>query len=294
MAGVRLVAVAALCLRGAGAAGRDLQDKIGVSLRNKAPDRTPAQSSESGAGQASAGPSSPRERQAEVLQQHLYICNAYTSSAPLDVYHVQTLVRLTEGAPLKYKECRDIVLALAEGDQLDFKAGNVDAGTFYASGLPKTEASLLLIPHRRDGSDALSFESHAFTETQNSQIAVVDAYHGDEEGAVTILDELPEGETTTEPVEEMLQFSTVVAVNPGNYKVMLSGGGENPKTPVGARTPLRVEDQSNYVVMRVGNSNSTQGSFPQELVVFPKSGAMSLTLGLISFIICALTVSLSA
>merc|ERR1719247_1475167 len=122
--------------------------------------------------------------------------------------------QLTDSAALRYKECREFNTELSEGDQLDFKAGNLDVGTFYATGMPKSSSSLLLIPHRRDSrSVAISFESHAFADLQSPQIAVVDAYKGKGEGGVKIMDLVPQ-DTQTPAVEEMLKFSSVVAVNP--------------------------------------------------------------------------------
>lgn len=229
----------------------------------------------------------------EVQRQHLIICNAYTSRYSLEVYHVQTLDRLTEGSPITYKECRDVVAALAEGDQLDFKIENADVGTFYASGLPKTKASLFLIPHRRDNTSEMGFESHAFGESENSQIAVVDACQGRSRGSVKIFDVTPEGGPEHSSVEELLQFSSVVTVNAGTYQVALMGDGSQGKRGnarlMGDKVPLHVEGQSNYVVIRVGNSEQVDRAFPEELVVFPRSSALRLGSALLSFVLCALT-----
>merc|ERR1711924_173029 len=109
------------------------------------------------------------------VKQQLVICNAYTSKKGLDVIQVRTMDRLTGTSPLAYKQCREYELPLQEGDQIDFKAGELDVGTFYATGLPKSSASLLLVPHRREPNSAsISFESHAFADMKSPQIAVVD------------------------------------------------------------------------------------------------------------------------
>jgi len=281
MAALRFVAATLLLTV---AVARDLRDKSGSSLRTKAL-----------SGGASSGRSTKKILKQPEVEQQLVICNAYASPSFLDIDHVQTLDRLTGNAPLRYKECREFTMPLAEGDQLDFKAGNLDVGTFYATGLPKSSASLLLIPHRRDShSVAISFESHAFADLQSPQIAVVDAYRGGNgEGSVKISDMLPEG-SAIQPVEEMLKFSSVVAVNPGNYKVMLTGGASDTNSTdadPSTHVPLLVQNQAKYVVMRVGTDSTTgkgEKPYPQELVVFPQSGSLGLRLGLGSLVLCAL------
>jgi len=263
---VTLLAVAAV--------GTNLPDKTGESLRSKA--------------HSGGAPSRMIQilKQPEVDQQ-LVVCNAYASPSSLDIYHVQKLSHLTGSSPLKYKECREFTLPLAEGDQLDFKADTLDVGTFYATGLPTSSERLLLIPRRR-GNQAvgLSFESHAFTDKQNAQIAVVDAYKGKAEDHVKISDEVAEGDTR-DPAEEMLKFSSVVAVNPGKYKVSLAAGSSNNQP-----SSLLVQDQAKCVVMRVGSDATSKGGkqlFPQELVVFPQeSGSVRQTLGLGALLLCSL------
>lgn len=274
MAGVQFIAAALLLVT---AVATELHDKS-ASLRNKA---------------LTAGAGSGRHtivvKQPDI-DQHLVICNAYASPSSLDVFHVQSLDRLTGSAPLKYKECREFPSHLAEGDQLDFKAGNLDVGTFYATGLPTSSASLLLVPHRRDSHTvAIIFESHAFADLRSPQIAVVDAYKGKEaQSGVEISDVLPQG-SAIEPVEETLKFSSVVAVNPGNYKVALTGGSNST-----LGVPLLVQNQAKYVVMRVGVDSATDSKganpYPQELIVFPSS-ALSRSVGIGTLALCILALS---
>jgi len=234
-------------------------------------DKARAKSKKGLAGGASSHRHSPSHKIVKQpdIEQQLIICNAYASQSALDVYHVQTMDRITSTEPLRYKDCREFIMSLGEGDQLDFKADDLDVGTFYATGLPKSSASLLLIPHRRDShSVAISFESHAFSDMQSPQLAIVDAYRGKAaaQGAVKITDALPQ-DGNSSAAEEILKFSSVVAVNPGSYKVRLS---ENQNST--ARS-LLAKDQDKYVVMRVGLDN---GGFPEELVVFPSSAAFRL------------------
>jgi len=198
-----------------------------------------------------------------VPQQHLTLCNAYGASAPLEILHVDRHTVLTKDKPLKYKECQEFMLPLAEGDQLDFKSGGLYVGTFHATSMPKASASLLLIPRRQDSSGALAFESHMFAEVESPQIAVMDAYHGNGTSTVNIVEDFGE-----EPMAETLHFNSVVAVNPGMYNIALTDSGGNGTL---AALSLHAQARSKCVVMRVGGPALEGLPFPQELVVFPNS-----------------------
>lgn len=219
------------------------------------------------------------------VHQQMMICNAYASPKMLDIMLVRTRQSITDGSPLAYKQCKDFSLPLQEGDQLDFKAGSLEVGSFYATGLPKSAASLLLVPHRRSPhSVGMSFDSHAFAELESPQIAVVDAYNGKADkgfGSVKISESLG-GEAGTELAEEDLKFNTVVAVNPGKYDISLGGVGT-------AMVPLHAGGKGKYVVLKVGAEDGAKngGHFPQELVVFPSS-AMRLSITLVAVLACFL------
>jgi len=229
-----------------------------------------------------AGGSTNLEASSKVLafspkvDQNLVICNAYSSQKPLEIIQVRTRQSLTKDKALAYKQCQEFSVPLDEGDQLDFKAGGLNVGTFYATGLPKSAASLLLIPHRRSAhAVGITFESHAFAELQSPQIAVIDAYRGTGKsgGAVKIIENMPnaDGKAENTRVEEELKFNSVVAVNPGKYEVSLSGtGGDDSRT-----MPLNAEGAAKYVVMRLGSDSeeTKAGQFPQELIVFPNGAS---------------------
>jgi len=214
--------------------------------------------------------------QAPTVEHTLVICNAYASPKPLEILQVRGRASLTQGNPLGYKKCQDFTVPLQEGDQLDFKAGGLDVGTFYATGLPKSPTSLLLIPHRRTAhSVGLSFESHAFAEVKSPQIAVIDAYRGkssSQSSKVKIIETLPEStekDAEKAKIEEELNFNSVVAVNPGQYEVSLSGtGGDNATV-----FPLNAIGASKFVVMRLGveDESSHVGHYPLELIVYPNT-----------------------
>jgi len=200
-----------------------------------------------------------------MVDKTMTICNAYASPKKLDVMLVRTRQVLTEGSPLAYKQCKEFTFPLVEGDQLDFKSAGLDVGTFYATGLPASAASLLLVPHRRNPhAVGMRFESHAFAVTQVPQIAVVNAYSGKEDaGSVKIAESLvEEGQTKESMMEEDLKFASVVAVNPGKYGISLSGVNK-------ASLPLSAVGVGKYVVIKVGMEGDEKGNFPQELVVFP-------------------------
>lgn len=206
--------------------------------------------------------------QVKPVEQSLRICNGYAFSEPLDVYKLQGKKKLT-AKPIPYKGCRDMELPLQEGDQLDFRAGDLDIGTFYATGLPHQHVSLLLIPHRRDhGSLAMAFDSHAFDELHTAQIAVVDAYRGPKEGHVKLMD--PVVQAAQVKRIENLTYSSVVALNPGKYDVaLIDGTGRNV-----TELSLDVDPRKKYVAMRVGiDDDSGNQGFPMELVVFPSDGS---------------------
>jgi len=208
---------------------------------------------------------------AALVQQHLTICNAYRGSDPLNIMHVDRHVQLTKDKPLKYKDCQEFTLPLMEGDRLDFKAGGADVGTFHATSMPKTSASLLLIPRHREGSSkSLAFDSHAFADLKSPQIAVVDAYHGNESTTAHIIENLAEVEEGKPPLTEALRFGSVVAVAPGKYNVALLGQVANANLTV---APLRAGTRAKCVIMRVGGGKFQGLAFPQELVVFPNSGS---------------------
>lgn len=204
--------------------------------------------------------------------QQLVVCNAYASPKSLDIVQVRTRQSLTNGHPLAYKQCKEFSLPLEEGDQLDFKAGSLDVGTFYATGLPKSAASLLLIPQRRSpNAVGVSFKSHAFADVQNPQIAVIDAYEGKSGKnmeSVKIAENLADSaDKTIEQVEEELKYNSIVAVNAGKYFVSLSGAGRRGMS-------LNAASRAKYVVMRIGaeGEGAQSGNFPQELIVFPSCG----------------------
>eukprot|EP00413_Alexandrium_margalefii_P043202 CAMPEP_0204594782 /NCGR_PEP_ID=MMETSP0661-20131031/52280_1 /ASSEMBLY_ACC=CAM_ASM_000606 /TAXON_ID=109239 /ORGANISM="Alexandrium margalefi, Strain AMGDE01CS-322" /LENGTH=270 /DNA_ID=CAMNT_0051605219 /DNA_START=82 /DNA_END=894 /DNA_ORIENTATION=+ len=209
----------------------------------------------------------------------LRLCNAYAWSAPLEMRRVQE-PKLVE-YPLPYKECHDYTLPLSDGDELQFRAGDLNIGNFYVRGLPKNPTMLLLVPHRKDRqSMAVVFDSHMYAQGENPQVALVDAFTGDRTGSGLYLKEKEH--------REALHFSSVVTLTPGKYEV-----GLDRNSTKAASANLQALHQEKYVVIRVGNGvNATNEAWPEEMMVFPKSsGAASKALGSLLAVLawCALT-----
>lgn len=230
------------------------------------------------------------------VEQHLVICNAYASPKALNIVHVRTLKSLTDKDPLHYKQCKEFTAPLQEGDQLDFKAGNLDVGTFYATGLPKSSASLLLVPRRRNAhAVGMKFESHAFAELTSPQIAVIDASVSSS-AKMSDLVKITESVATngdnskaeTPAVEEELAFNSVVAVNPGKYEISLASSSKGKASAA----PLNALGSTKYVVMRIGGEDGgSEGKpYPEELIVYQPNHAAHivsrLSASLLALIVC--------
>jgi len=190
----------------------------------------------------------------------LIVCNAYCSDKPAEIHSLTKQMKLT-AQPLQYKQCRDMSLELEEGERLDFKVDGYSIGIFHATGLPKTSNKLLLVPHLKGpGTLLASFDSHAYSDSHTSQLAVVDAYVGNPVGALQIKER---GMRMKKAKEESLRPNSVVALNAGSYQVSLADVEDK---VIGAMN-VRVGEETKHVAMRVG----VEGYFEQELVVYPQA-----------------------
>lgn len=198
------------------------------------------------------------------FKHRLRVCNAYPFSASLDVYRGKT-ERLTGDSPMPYQSCRDFVSQLSAGDKLEFKVGDNSAGTFSVSDLPNNDAVLLLVIHRHDTlSTAVAFESHVFANLENAQVAVIDTYRGKASSKPRIFD--IDSKKNLRSHSEELRFESVVAVNPGIYEVVLDGAdGER------AKSEFVAAGHESYVILRTGVEAQQGPSFPEALVVYPRS-----------------------
>jgi len=202
------------------------------------------------------------------FQRKLRVCNAYPDSAALEVYRGKTEKLGSEAMP--YKSCKDFDAPLQSGDKLEFKVGDLSSGTFAVSDLPNNDAVLLLVVHRHDAiSTAVSFESHVFANLQNAQVAVIDTYMGKARDVPRIMDVKSEGKKSR---SEELRYGSVVGINPGLYDVALHG--QDGKSQ--AKNEFAALQHESYVVLRTGVESQHGPSYPEELVVFPKSDASML------------------
>lgn len=200
---------------------------------------------------------------AGLLDHQIQICNAYCRKAEMDVEQESAgkVSKLT-ASPIGYKTCTSMNLTLHNGDRLHFTHSDtgVNQGTFKVSRIPNTEAILLLVLRRKQpGLNTLAFESHVFANQVNAQIAVLDMYQGRRVAKLHI------EEKSNEKVihSENLRFNSVVAINSGQYLVVMQD--EDGKIATEALLPAH--NQGNYVIMRVGNEDLND---PMDLLVFPQ------------------------
>jgi phosphoribosylformylglycinamidine (FGAM) synthase PurS component len=194
----------------------------------------------------------------------LRVCNAFPVASALDII-IGKSEKLNGDEPMAYKTCRDMTFPLKAGDKLEFKIGEVTAGTFSVNDVPNNDATLFLVVHRHDTlSSAVAFESHVFANLANPQVAIIDTYKGKAHAMPRIKD--AQGSNTKARSEE-LRYNSVVAVNPGMYEVELDGDDGETK----ASSQLVALSRESYVVLRTGVEAQEGESYPQSLVVFPRS-----------------------
>lgn len=214
------------------------------------------------------------------FKQTLRICNAY----PFSAGGVSVLENV-----ISYKNCADIDHSLTEGDQIDFHSGSdisVLVGSFEVSELPKNDALLLLVlqPHD-DISTGVKFQSHIFSNSDDAQVALLDAYAGPilqgTDNMITIADKKIENPKYEQRKEE-LNFNTVVAVNNGDYEVYVKGDRMSKKY-------LHAHRGTKYSIVRVGvaSSEADKIAYPEDLIVFPaEDKSLSITTWIIISLGC--------
>jgi hypothetical protein len=195
------------------------------------------------------------------FRQTLRVCNAYPQGVALDVFVGKD--QLTKEKAVPYKSCAEFSQPLTPGQKVDFRVAESVVGTFTISDLPQSDATLMMVIYRHDPrSTAVAFESHVFPDSVQAQVAVIDTYKGKSVSEVVIRDR----GNATAPRQELLRYSTVVAVAPGTYDVVLQGDGIERSTH-----PLVAKMHTPYVVLRCGVDAEVGQSFPEEVVIFPQS-----------------------
>lgn len=193
----------------------------------------------------------------------LRVCNAYPYMTSLNVFIGKPtgIVKITDPA-MAYKTCREFDTQLKAGDRVDFRFQEASAGTFVVGDLPSTDAVLMLVIYRHNAkTTGVAFESHVFANLLNAQIAVLDTYKGKAQSSIKIKDAKDASTSRSEP----LAPNSVVALNPGEYEVVLEGADEKVKS----RSDLTVENRESCVVIRCGVEPEQGRAYPQELMVYP-------------------------
>lgn len=180
----------------------------------------------------------------------LLVCNAFAFPAALDVVRAGPGQLLTAVAPLEYKVCQEFHVNLQDGDQLDFKTtAGYGIGSFFVRGLPRRRAKLLLVPRRprqEEHAEAATFDSHIFTDSEEPQLALIDAFQGKAKGQVRLLDWA--AEVNGEPLDQgQLNFSTVITVETGHYELVLSNA---------SKSYFAAPPHGKIVVIRVGSEDT--------------------------------------
>jgi len=201
----------------------------------------------------------------------LRVCNAYPFEQAIDVYVGKA--KLTEKA-MPYKKCQEFSHgSLKAGDKIDFKVGESSAGSFSISELPSNDAVLVLVLFRHDTvSTGVSFESHVFSNMLNAQVAVLDTYRGAAKASPRIMDVKKHNDPHHEPRSEELRYDSVMAINPGTYRVSL----EDTDGKVQAKQDLVAVNKEAYMIMRCGVEVKGGKSYPMELMIYPMSDAAEL------------------
>lgn len=201
------------------------------------------------------------ERRGHVLK----VCNAHPAQDGLRVFRGDSEL---SASPLLYQQCEDWADArLAAGERLSFQLGGASAGSLVLDEIPH-ESAVVAVAVRRKIADGDPFESLVFQESGgHPQVAVMDAYNGNEDASVWIADDSDKAAGR----HEELHFFDVVKVQPGAYDIILYGAGRVIHT-----SSLVALQGHSYIVVRCG-SDGTRGSFlqaagyAQETFVYPKS-----------------------
>jgi len=226
------------------------------------------------------------------FNQTLLICNAYPSKSEVGIKKNGKEVVASTSRGLRFNECRYIRSHVQTNDKLDIVVKDNDIhGTFDVGELPSTDAVLLLVLSKQQGSPLLSFQSFAFPvnpESEDAQLAIIDSYKGHASnitnGTVPHLkmqDHVSAKAAHSSRRAEQLNFNRVYAVEAGTYDTSVVQGD---RVQTHSKV-VQLKKRSNYVIIRTGDSIN----FPEGLVVFPQNrgGASQISLGLWTILLLA-------
>lgn len=216
------------------------------------------------------------------------ICNAYPYATELDVY--QGNAKLMDG-PIPYKSCEDVEQLLGRGQRITAREGERVKGSFKVTGSKVESPAMLLLVMRPGGEshpNRLTFTSHAFSQQNNAQVAVLDVFGGQGAHRPLQIRDRTNGRAAS---SENLAYNSVLNLLDGDYDCLLGGLGGSQQSPV----KLHVRENENYVVLRVGTQDGKPHSGRgEELLVFPQLESKSAAVQHSGFISAILTVMLSA
>lgn len=257
----------------------------------------------------------------QTLQEHarstgarvLRLCNAYALREGFDVFHCPpggrcpgartgpfvkretaesiatppVMHRLTQfDEKLLYKQCVDFEIKdLGAGSVLDFKVGSdASVGSFVVdSALPDSNATLMLVVKRHDRHTTVAdFISHVYEDSQQPQIALVDAYSGDHAPTGNSNDTLAnEGiDLRTERSDgttgnwELVHFGSALALTAGmtiDWQLAGKRPTDSSQMILPSMTQLYVQPAKQYVAIRLGVDALDGPARSEELVIFPQS-----------------------
>lgn len=236
------------------------------------------------------------DQEAFASKMNVRLCNAYTDKSPVAVVlkndRDEKETDITKHEPLQYKSCKAWPMTLRRGDTLEFQQSGAQLAAFAVTSVPRWDAILLLIIHRKGTSSRPAFTSHVFSKTTNPQVAVLDMYAGPSKKLHSLVIQQekvsPSNPAVTQEkahhvsaLAENLAYNSVVAVERGDYFCALTGTESSKHAALKTgKVAFKALEGESYVAMRVGNSGNSE--FPEELVVFPSSESKSHRTGFLS------------
>mmetsp|Transcript_108679 Transcript_108679/g.313852 ORF Transcript_108679/g.313852 Transcript_108679/m.313852 type:complete len:293 (+) Transcript_108679:66-944(+) len=210
------------------------------------------------------------------LNQKLLLCNAYPGDMPIsaslngkDVFGSSE----AKGA-IAFQKCQYITSHVQKQDRLDFDIGDAEVhGTFEVGDLPVTDAVLLLVLQKREGSSMIGFQSFAFPSAagrEDAQLAVINTFKGNTtDPRLAMEDHLaPVGGKDKSAVArrtEQLNFNRVYSVEAGTYDTaIIDEPNEASGNKRSASRSLTFAKGTNYVLLR-----TPSGDAGETLTVFP-------------------------
>eukprot|EP00928_Gymnodinium_smaydae_P078256 TRINITY_DN6202_c0_g1_i1.p1 TRINITY_DN6202_c0_g1~~TRINITY_DN6202_c0_g1_i1.p1 ORF type:complete len:313 (+),score=73.60 TRINITY_DN6202_c0_g1_i1:46-939(+) len=215
------------------------------------------------------------------FDQRLLICNAYPSNSSMVVRKNEREVLADAEHGIAFRECRYVDTRVQSQDKLDMSLAELEVeGTFEVGELPASDAVLLLVLKKRQGSSMVSFQSFAFPPGRGhseAQVALIDAFqnHAATAPHLKMADHVAgkEKKASLKRVEE-LSFNRVYAVAQGLYDAtIMDKSGTNASEVAATHTRvMRLSPNQNYVILRVGDEELGSA---EEIVVYPETDIRS-------------------